>query len=123
MKILVADDDKDLLRMAETILRAAGHHVLRAVDASQVIPIAQRDRPDLILLDVNMPGGKGNEILGRLKRSSVTSGIAVIIVTASQDPALRTVVDKAGAEGFLQKPWLPDTLVDQLKGMTPFLAW
>ncbi|MDP1678605.1 MAG: response regulator [Candidatus Nitrotoga sp.] len=66
MKILIVEDDMDLSRLAEPILLDCGHEVIKAVDASQVLPSARREKPDFILLDINMPGGKGSDILVKL---------------------------------------------------------
>ena len=123
MKILIAEDDRDLSRLAETILRASGHVVIKAVDASQILPSAQREKPDLILLDINMPGGKGSDILVKLKRSSLTSNIQVIVVSSETNPQLHEFVVKEGAEGFLQKPWMPENFVQELKKLSPNLPW
>ena len=124
MKTLVEEeDDKDLLRLTETILRANGHRVIKAVDASQVLPSAQREKPDLILPDVNMPGGDGRDILQNLKRSILTSGIQVIVISGDSDPALRESVTQAGAEGFLLKPWTLENFIQDLRKLCPHLPW
>lgn len=123
MKILIVEDDMDLLRLAETILLDCGHEVIKAVDASQVLPIAQREKPDLILLDINMPGGKGSDILVKLKRSSLTSHIRVIVVSGVTDPQIRTFVEKQGAEGFLAKPWASESFVEEIQKLAPKLPW
>jgi len=123
MKILIAEDDKDLLRLAETILRASGHVVIKALDASQILPGAQREKPDLILLDINMPGGKGSDFLVKLKRSSLTSNIQVIVVSGDTDPKLPAQVLQDGAEGFLPKPWKPENFIQELKKISPSLPW
>ena len=123
MKILIAEDDMDLMRLAETILRGGGHAVIKAVDASQVLPRAQTGKPDLILLDINVPGGKGTDILTKLKRSTLTSSIPVIMVSSVTDPQVHALVAKEGAEGFLLKPWNPETFIQDLKKLSPFLPW
>lgn len=123
MKILIAEDDRELSRLAETILRASGHQVIKAVDAAQILPTAQREKPDLILLDINMPGGKGSDILIKLKRSTLTSSIQVIVVSSVADPQMRAAVMKEGAEGFLAKPWAPESFVQELQKLAPHLRW
>ncbi len=123
MKIMLAEDDMDLSRLAETILRASGHGVIKAVDAAQILPIAQREKPDLILLDINMPGGNGSDILVKLKRSSLTSNIQVIVVSSTADLKMRTIVMQDGAEGFLPKPWAPESFIDELQKIAPHLPW
>lgn len=123
MKIMMADDDLSLLQMAGVILEGAGHKTVRAFDASQVLSMAQREKPDLILLDINMPGGRGTDLLVKLKRSSLTSGIPVIVISGTQDENTRSVVAQGGAQGFIPKPWKPETFAKDLQEMAPFLSW
>jgi len=123
MKIMMADDDLSLLQMAGIILRALGHKTVQALDASQVLSTAQRERPDLILLDINMPGGKGTDLLVRLKRSSLTSGIPVIVISGTQDAGAAAFVAQQGAQGFIPKPWKPENFAEELRKLTPFLPW
>ena len=123
MKILVVEDDLNLQRLTDALLREAGHKTVRALDATQVLSAARNEKPDLILLDIGMPGGTGTDILGRLKRNSLTSAIPVIVVTGSSDPTLRTSVEQHGANGLIQKPWLPETFVQELRNLAPHLAW
>ena len=123
MKILIAEDDKELLRLSETLLRAAGHAVIKAVDASQILASAQREKPDLILLDINLPGGTGSDILVKLKRSSLTSHMHVIVVSGVSDPHMHALLAKEGAEGFLSKPWDPGNFIQDLQKLSPHLPW
>ncbi len=123
MKIMMAEDDLSLLQLAGAILRELGHKTVQALDASQVLSTAQREKPDLILLDINMPGGKGTDLLVRLKRSSLTAGIPVIVIISTQDVGTRSLVAQEGAQGFLPKPWNPETFAEDLRKMAPFLPW
>lgn len=123
MKILIADDDRELSRLAELLLRSEGHDVVKAVDASQILSSAQREKPELILLDINMPGGNGKDVLVKLKRSSLTSHIQVVVVSSVSDPKLHASVKQEGAEGFLQKPWEPETYIQSLQALAPHLPW
>lgn len=123
MKVLIAEDDRNLQQLSAVILRALGHMIVQAFDASQVLSTAQREKPDLILLDISMPGGKGTDLLVKLKRSSLTSGIPVIVVSATQDEATRLFVGQEGAQGFIAKPWKPETFAGDLRQAAPFLPW
>ncbi len=123
MKIMMVDDDLNLLQVAGVILRGLGHKTVQALDASQVLSTAQREKPDLILLDINMPGGKGTDLLVKLKRSSLTSGIPVIVISGTQDAGTRSLVTQGGADGFIPKPWSPETFAEDLRKITPFLPW
>lgn len=101
-KILVADDSKFQVQLLSSYLTDAGHHVTTALDAMQASMAAFRDLPDAIVLDINMPGGSGFEVLKRLKNSSKTRHIPIVIVSGNEmDPEN---AKKIGAAGFLHKP-------------------
>jgi DNA-binding response OmpR family regulator len=111
VKVLLADDDKLLIELLATHLRAKGCDVVSAVDAIQAFMTAMRAKPDVIVLDINMPGGTGIEALKKLKMSSKTSPIPVLVVSASTDPdAAAATVRQLGAATYLQKPVDPDAL-------------
>jgi DNA-binding response OmpR family regulator len=103
-KILVADDDKVTLETLGAQLRAAGFQVITAMDAMQAFMSAQRNGPDAVLLDIQMPGGTGFDTLKRLRSSSKTQNIPVIAMSALKDPGLDTRALALGALEFLAKP-------------------
>jgi DNA-binding response OmpR family regulator len=111
MKVLLADDDRLLIELLATHLRAKGCEVVSAVDAMQAFMAAMRGKPDVIVLDINMPGGTGLEVLRKLKMSSKTSPIPVLVLSASTDAdAAAATVRQLGAASYLQKPVDPDGL-------------
>ena len=110
MNILVAEDDKALSKMLCGVLREGGHICVPVYDATQAFMYAMKQAPDLILLDVNMPGGSGVGVLQKLKNSTKTSKIPVVVLSGSIDPALPTQVVDMGAFCFLAKPVEPDVL-------------
>jgi DNA-binding response OmpR family regulator len=111
MKVLLADDDRLLIELLATHLRAKGCEVVSAVDAMQAFMAAMRARPDVIVLDINMPGGTGIEALRKLKMSSKTSPIPVLVLSASTDAdAAAAAMRQLGAASYLQKPVDPDAL-------------
>jgi two-component system cell cycle response regulator len=103
-KILIADDDRMFVELLWARLEADGFEVEVAYDSVQALNLAMRLRPAVILLDILMPGGSGLETLKRLKRSSLTHGIPVIVTSALKDPALAATVNALGAVDFLPKP-------------------
>jgi DNA-binding response OmpR family regulator len=115
VNILVAEDDRAFSLMLCTILREAGHTVIPAFDSIQAFMFAMRQTIDIVLLDVGMPGGTGIGVLGKLKHSSKTSGIPVIVVTGSTDPAVKTQAMELGAAAFLAKPIDPAGLLDAVR--------
>ncbi|MBV9180315.1 MAG: response regulator [Acidobacteria bacterium] len=103
-KILVADDSRVQVTLFRKALLEDGFEVVAAQDALQAGMLALREAPDAIILDINMPGGSGIEVLKRLKRSSKTEHIPVVVVSGNQDPNVRQVVHELGVEEFLAKP-------------------
>ena len=103
IKILIVDDDQDLLVGLGIRLRAAGYRIAVAPDAGAASRAVADLQPDLILLDLGLPGGDGLSVLRCLKASSLTDSIPVIVITA-RDTAEESKVMEAGAFAFFQKP-------------------
>jgi DNA-binding response OmpR family regulator len=118
MKVLIADDDRTFVELVSTRLRAKGHQVLAAMDAIQAFANAVRNLPDAIILDLNMPGGTGIEALRKMKASTKTSGIPVIIASGLTDQKQVHAVLELGAEVYLPKPVKFEILADALARVT-----
>lgn len=103
MKILIADDDKVLARLLSVRMTKAGHEVLIAHDAMQAIMLAMRHAPDLLILDIHMPGGNADEVIKRLKASTRTSQIPILIVSGSSNLQEQAAMIAAGAVGYMAK--------------------
>jgi DNA-binding response OmpR family regulator len=106
-KILLVDDDKDLLRGMSISLKASGYQVVLAQDAIAAVSTARQEQPDLIVLDLGLPGGDGFLVMERL--SSFSTLIPVIVVSAKQsgpnrERAIEVRSLEAGAQAFFQKP-------------------
>jgi DNA-binding response OmpR family regulator len=114
-KILIVDDDKDLLLGLDIRLKAAGYNVITAVDAFSAISKAQRENPDLIILDIGLPGGDGFLVIERLKSLIPVAGIPIIILTARNPEINKERSLKAGAVAFLQKPADNDELLGTIQ--------
>ncbi len=104
MKILIADDDRVLVTMLSGRLRPKGVSILVAYDAMQAWMTAMRTDPDAILLDIQMPGGTGMEVLRRLKTSAKTSHIPVVVLSGSIDAKAVESMKELGADEYLPKP-------------------
>jgi len=115
--VLVADDDADILRIVEINLRLEGFEVVTARDGPDALAKAVAVRPDLVLLDVRMPGIDGYTICAQLRADATLAAVPVIIVTASNGAAEVEAARRAGADDFLVKPFLPATLLDMAKAM------
>jgi two-component system response regulator VicR len=104
MKILVADDDRVWAELLKTTFQEEGFDVLTAFDGMQATMHAFQSFPDLIVLDVQMPGGTGLDALRRLKMSTKTVKIPVLVVSGSEDAALPGRLEAMGAAAFVRKP-------------------
>ncbi len=118
-KILVVDDDPDLVRALRLRLRANNCEVVTASDGYSVIAAAQRERPDLILLDLGLPVGDGFVVLERLQTSDTLSSIPVIVLTARDPQGNEERALKAGAAAFFQKPVDNDELLNVIRVSLP----
>lgn len=113
-KILVADDSKFQVHLLKTALQDKGFEVVVAMDAAQANMVALRQSPNAIVLDINMPGGSGIEVLKRLRRSSKTQHIPVVIVSGNQDADVRQVATELGVKVSFVKPVDTDQLAKAL---------
>ena len=110
MKVLLADDDRVLTTLLSSRLRARGVETVVAHDAMQALMAAMRTPPDAIVLDIQMPGGTGIEALKKLKTSTKTSAIPVLVLSGSGSNDTPDQVKALGADDFLLKPIDAETL-------------
>jgi len=103
-KILVIDDDARNVRLLEAMLLAEGYETWMAPSGEDALTLVKEKLPDLILLDVMMPGMNGFEVTEKLKSSASTRMIPIIMITALQDRESRLYALQAGADEFLSKP-------------------
>jgi CheY-like chemotaxis protein len=108
VRVLVVDSVPAVRELFETVLSGAGHEVASAADGRAALEAALRWRPDVILVDVDMPAPSGAEFARRYRRCCPAPA-PIVVVTAAPDGASRAA--RLGAAGFLEKPfWLPDLL-------------
>jgi CheY-like chemotaxis protein len=113
-KVLIIDDEKLARTMLTDLLRGKGYTVLTAEDGPSGLAAAQKEKPNAIILDVMMPGMDGFEVCQALKNDVATTGIPVIILTASDDPHLTKKAFKVGAAFTLVKASKPEQLLSTL---------
>lgn len=102
-KILVVEDDKDVLVLLVRVLRDAGYTAIAAEDGAMALRVARNERPDMIILDLNLPAGNGQFVLESVKNNVELCGTSVIVL--SGDPLLNEAEMKAaGADAAFQKP-------------------
>lgn len=121
--ILVIDDEPANLLLARTVLERSGHHVTSAASAEEALQIVAGMRPDLVLVDVQLPGMDGLEFTRRLRSDPLTAGLAIVALTAHQMPLLERTALGAGCSGFLTKPASPNLLALQVEELLGTLVW
>jgi two-component system KDP operon response regulator KdpE len=118
-KILVVDDDPDLVRALRLRLRANDYDIATACDGYTAIASAQKERPDLIVLDLGLPAGDGFVVLDRLQNSDALSGIPVIVLSARDPQNNEQRALKAGAAAYFQKPADNEELLSVIRVSLP----
>jgi twitching motility two-component system response regulator PilH len=113
-KVLVVDDSAVDIQNLTRILSDAGAIVVTASSGAEAITVAKREAPELILMDVNMPGLDGFSAVRQLAQDPSTKGIPVVFVTAKDQKADRVFAQMLGAKGYVTKPYSPDQIVSQL---------
>ncbi len=102
--ILYIEDNPGNRMLIRRILEAEGYHVVEAADGYEGLDLASRLKPDLILMDINLPGIDGYELTGRLKKSEALAHVPVIAMTANVMRGDREKTLAAGCDGYIQKP-------------------
>jgi putative two-component system response regulator len=103
-RILIVDDEPDNRALLEIILKWEGFTTLTADSGEEALAVAAQYDPDLMLLDLMMPGIDGYEVTARMKENHVTRSIPIVMITAMNDRVTRQRVLSAGAQDFLAKP-------------------
>ena len=103
-KILIVDDDPELRRALNLRFRANHYETAYATDGMSAIAMAQKEKPDVIILDVGLPAGDGFVVMDRLQQNADLASIPVIVLTARDPQGTRTRIMRAGASAFFQKP-------------------
>ena len=102
--VLIVEDNEKNMKLVRDVLRVKGYETLEAVTAEDGIRLALERRPDLILMDIHLPGMNGIEARGVLRADAATADIPVIAVTASVMQQDRKKITEAGFEGYVGKP-------------------
>jgi CheY-like chemotaxis protein len=118
-RVLVVDDEPDVLLLCRLNLQQHGHELLEASDGSTALDIAREQHPDVIVLDLMLPGMNGYEVLETLKKDGRTSDIPVLVLTAKSLGADRERSHELGASEFLTKPFLPSDLCEMVESLLP----
>jgi two-component system, OmpR family, alkaline phosphatase synthesis response regulator PhoP len=121
-KILVVDDEKDLLELIEYNLGKEGYKVLTAENGIDALKAARKEPPSLIVLDIMLPGMQGLEVLRELKKRPDSQNIPVILLTAKSEELDKVLGLELGADDYVTKPFSPRELVARVKAVLRRLA-
>ncbi len=109
-RVLVCDDEPYIVESVSYVVRRAGFEVLIAEDGDTALATARREKPDLVFLDIMMPGLTGDEVCHRLKADPATRGIHIVILTARGQEEDERRAMETGADEFMTKPFSPRKL-------------
>jgi DNA-binding response OmpR family regulator len=114
-RILIVDDDEDLVRILSVNLLAEGFDISTAFDGMSAVMRAHKDQPDLVILDLKMPAGDGFSVLERLKSSTKTFAIPIVILSALPKEDMEGKALAAGANHYFSKPFDLEALIGYIK--------
>lgn len=116
-KILAVDDEPNILMSIEFILEMEGYEVHTARDGDEALDVAEKARPDLILLDINMPRKDGYEVCRILKERPYMAGTKVIMLTAKGQTLEKKKGLEVGADVYVTKPFSAEDLLEKIRNL------
>ena len=112
-KILVCDDDPGIIDLLGVILEDTGHDIITEINSLNVPALIEREKPDLLILDLWMPVVSGDQLLQMVRKNPDLENIPVIIISASRDG--KAIANKFGATAFVAKPFDIDDLINTVE--------
>ncbi|MBV1873741.1 MAG: response regulator [Gammaproteobacteria bacterium] len=119
MRVLIVDDSPTEMFKLKTILEDNGHDVIEATDGSNGVNIAAQELPDLILMDVVMPGLNGFQATRQISKNDLTAHIPIILVTTKNQETDRVWGKRQGAKDYLTKPVKEEILLETIARVIP----
>jgi DNA-binding response OmpR family regulator len=116
-KILIVEDEESLLKLESILLATRGYLVKGVTDGLSALKEVETDRPDLVLLDIMMPGIDGFEVCRRIKENSLTRDIPVVMLTAKKSSADQSRGLAVGADAYITKPFKSGKIVETIEGL------
>jgi CheY-like chemotaxis protein len=109
-RILIAEDHPTMRDAMRLVLEGEGFEIAEASDGASALNMVRAEPPDLVFLDMNMPGSDGADVLSEIKSDPATAGVHVIVVTASGEEGRARAIS-LGADGYFTKPFSPTALL------------
>ena len=113
-KILIVDDEPDIVRALALRLKMAGYDLVTATDGAGALMTAVTEQPDLVLLDIGLPYGDGHFVAARLRSNPKTAHIPILFLSARNAPDDLGDARSSGAVGFIAKPYDPEELLKRV---------
>ncbi len=112
-KVFLAEDDETMVTLLKTLLEIEGFEVVNVdVSSGDLLPLLKNDVPEILLLDVNLPGQNGLEIVREMRQNNLFANTRIVMASGM---SLEKECLESGADDFLLKPYMPDALIDVLK--------
>ncbi len=116
-KILIVEDDADIAEVIDYNLKKEGYHTVAVLNGEDAFSYAEKEKPDLIILDLMLPGIDGLEVCRNLRKNEITAHIPVIILTAKSQEIDKVVGLELGADDYMTKPFSPRELMARIKAI------
>lgn len=116
-KILVVEDEESLLKLESILLTTRGYKVSGVTDGLKAMEEIGRERPDLVLLDIMIPGIDGFEVCRRIKADPATASLPVVMLTAKKSSADQSRGMEAGADAYVTKPFKSGKIIEIVEGL------
>ena len=113
--VLIVEDNEKNMKLARDVLQAKGYATLEATTGEDGVRLAAEKKPDLVLMDIQLPGINGIEAFKQIRASAATRSIPIVALTASVTPTDRSAINAAGFDAFLGKPINIREFVDTVK--------
>ena len=113
--VLIVEDNEKNMKLARDVLQAKGYKTLEAVSGEDGVKLAKQHVPDLVLMDIQLPGINGIEAFKQIRADTKTARIPVVALTASVTPTDRSAINAAGFDAFVSKPINLKEFIDTVK--------
>lgn len=118
-RVLIVDDEPDIRLLIRVNLVAAGYEVLEAENGREALDLVEGEEPDLVLLDLRLPGLDGWEVLEQLKERGVAERVPVVAISAHASPTTKDRAHEVGFRSYVSKPFTPEELLEVVTRHAP----
>ena len=116
-RIVIADDDPVIISLVSVRLEIAGYEMLTAANGNEALALIRKSKPLAVILDIDMPGKSGIEVLDAIKADPATDTLPVMMLTGERDSGTVMQAMGSGAGDYMVKPFQPDRLLDRIDRM------